>query len=361
MIKVSKLMLVFVVMAIGFGPVRATETAMTNSSSSTPCAEIDNVTFYLTGPVTRFFLRSTHPESGPSVCPCQADFTNCPPPSGQDYEFMEEQKRIYDNGDWVLWAYRLPLWWRPTGMTVTGPLGTLSDAHYIAVSKKIAGVSSWPQFFVIYQDGNTRLIPHPPAGMSCVCFGSSVIVGPVVTGERPLAEISSVTFNASDKSLSLAYVAGGNATLKMAVDRISSSVEVTVNYATDVPYAALRSMYVAENNCDVARVQVRLNATLVLDTPVLVAPDAIGDEFLFYRLISSMHNQSAPDIRILSCGGGSGDGNGDGMLDGRDITGIVKAEVRGGNSGFSYCAYDLNQDGIVTIADELLFVASLLD
>jgi len=86
----------------------------------------------------------------------------------------------WDDGTWVVVAYRLGSFWRPHGMTVKRGSTTFTDAHYIAVSKKVAGEASWPQFLVLYSDGNLRLIPHPPAGRQSVCFGASVIVGTAV-------------------------------------------------------------------------------------------------------------------------------------------------------------------------------------
>ncbi|MCB9857767.1 MAG: hypothetical protein H6818_18950 [Phycisphaerales bacterium] len=301
----SPRMLLVVVVCIGIantGPTSAIETQFDNASAPTLCAEVDNVTFYMTSPVLGFQVTATHPVYGPSTCNCPPNFMDCPPPSGDDFQFPPALPvRLYDNGDWVVWAYRLESWWRPQGMTAIGPDGSMTDAHYIAVSKKIAGAPSWPEFCVIYQDGNMRLIPHPPISLQCVCFGTSVIVGPVTIGDRPYSEISSVIFNASDKSLTLNYVAGGSANISLSVDRTQATADVSVSYSTSVPFGSLRSMYVTETNSDTAFAQILFHGQTVENGPALDVDDTIGDEIFLYRLTSSAHNQSAPDIRIRTC------------------------------------------------------------
>lgn len=272
-----------------------------NRSTSTLCAEEDNINWTLSGTTGRFLLRATHPTYAVTTHYCPTDFRNCPPPSGNDYPFDPAALKLYDDGVWVVWAYRDATWWRPHGMMascVGGP--SLVDAHRIAVSKKITGENSWPQFLVIYQDGNLRLIPHPPVGASSVCFGASVIVGPAEPAQRPLAEIATISFDRADKTLLITYVTGGSARLSMSVDRTEGRVLARVSYPTALPFATFRSMYVSETNCDTAWLAMSRRRALVADVPVL---DGTGlqeaDEFFFYRKITSSHNTSAPDITIL--------------------------------------------------------------
>ena len=105
--------------------------------------------------------------------------------------------------------------------------------------------SEWPRFFVLYMDGNLRLIPHPPEGMARVCFGSSVIVGPAAMSARPIAEIVSVRYLSASKTMEVDYAAGGSAILTLQeVDRTLARVGVTVNYGTVPPFATFRSMFV---------------------------------------------------------------------------------------------------------------------
>ncbi len=184
-----------------------------------------------------------------------------------------------------------------TASRIGGP--SLEDTHYIAVSKKVSGENSWPQFLVLYADGNLRLIPHPPLGHSSVCFGASVIIGPAETSVRPIAEISSVSYQPSNNTLTIAYRQGGSAELNMSVDRTAAVVMVDVNYPTnELPFATFRSMFVDEGNCDTAKVTILDNGFLVSDSNVLDAAQSSGNEFVFYREDPSVHNMSGPDIRI---------------------------------------------------------------
>lgn len=271
-----------------------------NNSTSTLCAEEDNINMPLYGMLTRFVVEASHPEYTITTYECPPNFTNCPPPSGDDYEFTPSQLKLYDDSTWVVWAYRLSHFWRPHGMTASGNGGaSLEDTHYIAVSKKVSGDNSWPQFLVLYSDGNLRLIPHPPVGQSSVCFGASIIVGAAEPSERPIAEISSVNYQSSDNTLNIIYSQGGSAKLNMIVDRTKTTVTIDVNYPTNEhPFATFRSMFVDEGNCDTAKVSVWKDGFTVSDSNVLDVIQSSGDKFVFYREEPSTHNMSAPNIQI---------------------------------------------------------------
>ena len=365
------------------------DTIMTNSSYPTLCAEEDNIDLLLWGDPRIFEIVATHPAYPISDPNCTSNFTNCPPPE-PGYPFEEDQISLYDDGVWVVWAYRLSEWWQPQGMIATAIGGpAMIDAHYIAVSKKITGEESWPQFLVLYQDSNLRLIPHPPVGMEKVCFGSSVIVGPAAPDPdpnrpRPFAPIDQVMFDPATTTLIVEYAAGGTATLSMQVDREQATVGVDVDYLDDppnVPFAHFRSMFVDVGSCDVERVQLLCKESVVLDSGVLEAPTTEGDEFYFYRETVSQHNQSAPDIRILVDTDGDGildrvdncvhalnpnqeDCDGDGVGDVCDCPGDTNCDGRvnltdlaqllgyyGQSSGATYGVGDLDDDDDVDLAD----------
>ncbi|MEW6363161.1 MAG: hypothetical protein AB1714_00830 [Acidobacteriota bacterium] len=134
-----------------------------NNSVATLCAEEDNVNMALRGVSSRFVIEATHPAYAVTTYDCPPNSTNCPPPSGDSYNFTPAQLKLHDDGTWVVWAYRESSFWRPQGMTASSVGGpSLEDTHYLAVSKKLSGEDSWPQFLVLYADGNLRLIPHPP-------------------------------------------------------------------------------------------------------------------------------------------------------------------------------------------------------
>jgi len=268
---------------------------------TTVCAEEDNVNIPIFGDVNEFIIEAAHPNYPVTTYTCLPDFTECNQIAGQDYTFTPETRIMYDDGAWVLVACRESSFWRPRGMSVRveSDSKTFDNAHYIAVSRKVLGEASWPQFLVIYADGNLRLIPHPPGGVPSVCFGASVVVGPAVPSERPWCEISDVTFDTLDKGLLLHYADGGRAKLSLTVDRNAAAVRVSIDYATAfLPFATFRSMFVQEYNCDTALATVYCHENIVGTRNVLEPFVYVGDKFVFSRNLPSVHNMSAPDIII---------------------------------------------------------------
>ena len=186
-------------------------------------------------------------------------------------------------------------------MEVSVDAGTpVTDIHYVRVYRKIAGANEWPQYFVIYMDGNLRLIPHPPVGVTSVCFGSSVIIGPASIALRPIAEITSARYVSASKSMEVLYQTGGSATLDLQeVNRTIARVPITVNYPTStLPFATFRSMFVINGNADVDHVLWRNTSGALHDDPIMTFSGGEGTEWFFYRSSWSQHNTSAPDIRI---------------------------------------------------------------
>ncbi len=209
--------------------------------------------------------------------------------------------KLFDDGQTVVEAVRLEAWWRPRGMDVQVDEGQpVADAHYVRIYRNVAGSNEWPQFFVLYMDGNMRLIPHPPEGRNRVCFGSSVIVGPVEVGARPLAEIDRVTYFSATRTMVVTYRTGDTAVPDLGdVSRAAARVTVAVYYPTDErPFAAFRSMFVAEGNADVDHVQWRDAGGAWHDDAIFDYPGGQATEWLFHRATRSRHNTSAPDIRV---------------------------------------------------------------
>ncbi|OGR05193.1 MAG: hypothetical protein A2511_04325 [Deltaproteobacteria bacterium RIFOXYD12_FULL_50_9] len=274
----------------------------TNQSAATVCAEDDNINIPFTGNVASFAIEAKHPTYSFESDNCTADFTNCSN-SGTTYPFTAATYALYDDHVTVVTAVRLASWWRPTGMSFSVDTGTqYSDIHYIAVSQKITGENSWPQYLVLYMDGNMRLIPQPPAGVNSVCFGSSVIIGPTVEGVRPLAEIDLAHYDSGSKTITVTYKAGSSAVLSIGeVDRDHARVNVSGSYLSDtIPFAVLRSMYVAAGNADVDHVQWIDSLNSSHDDPVMNFISGESSDWLFHRQTRSQHNTSSPDIKITT-------------------------------------------------------------
>ncbi len=272
-----------------------------NRSATTLCAEQDNVNIPLSGRARSFVVEATHPTYPVGTDNCAPDFTNCPDDPGPMYSFTPHVYKLLDDGETVVEAVREASWWRPRGMRARVDGGQEeSEIHYVRVYRRIAGANEWPQFLVLYMDGNMRLIPQPPVGRTSVCFGSSVIIGPTTVGDRPLAEIASLTYRSSSKTVEISYREGGSAILALQqVDRQRARVAVTVNYPTDVkPFATFRSMFVADENADVNRVSWTDADGAQHEAPIMEFPGGEGTMWLCHRTTRSRHNTSAPDIRI---------------------------------------------------------------
>ena len=175
-----------------------------------------------------------------------------------------------------------------------------SDIHYVVLHRKLPDEERWPQFCVLYADGNLRLIPQPPVPGVDVCYGSSVIVGPAAVASRPLAEIASVDYRSSTKELFVTCRDGGSAVLDVGlVNRTNAVVRVTVNYPTDRPFCTFRSMFVTETNSDAALVEWKDLSAITHEDPIVSFSGTVGAEWFFKRETPSAHNLSAPDIRIV--------------------------------------------------------------
>jgi|GEM_PF-335623 len=279
-----------------------------NNSYITPCAEFDNVDIPLFGNITSFDIIATHPTYNVSGdFSCATNFTNCPNPGDPeypdypDYPFPSDTYILFDDGETVIQAVREALWWQPHGMNASVNSNTpVTDIHSIRVSRKIVGANEWPQFFVLYSDGNSRLIPHPPNGSSSVCFASSVIIGSANVAERPIVNISSVRYISSSKTMEVIYRDGGSAILGLSeVNRSMARVKVTVNFSTEkLPFATFRSMYVSDGNADVDHIRWLDVNGVIHNESIMEFQGGEGSEWLFYRSIWSKHNPSGPDMAV---------------------------------------------------------------
>lgn len=271
-----------------------------NASSPTMCAEEDNVQLGVSGPADSFVLEAVHPSYAVGTDSCAAVFDNCTP-GDPGYPFQAATQKLYDDGVTVVEGVRQALWWQPQGMNASADNGTpMTDAHYIRIYQKIKE-GDYRQWFVLYSDGNMRLIPLPkPPLLDDVCFGSSVIVGPAAPADRPIAEIASVNYSSASRSIEVTYESGGSAVIRLEhLDSVVARVGVAVNYPTDtLPFATFRSMYVADGNSDVDHVAWVDDSLVAHDDAVLSFPGGAGTSWDFYRNTRSTHNTSAPDIRL---------------------------------------------------------------
>jgi hypothetical protein len=274
-----------------------------NNSTKTQCAEEDNINIPFFGNIPSFVVEASHPTYEVDTYKCKPNFTNCPPPTGPNYSFTPKVSELFNDGETIVEAVRCETWWRPNGMTASVVNKSMIDAHYIRIYRKVADANEWPQFFVLYMDGNLRLIPQPPEEAHSVCFGSSVIIGATVNtspSSRPIAEITSVVYFPESEVVKVVYKEGGSAIISLKeMNRKKACVQINVNYSIDkLPFACFRSMFVTDGNADVDHVMWKDALGNYHDDAIMAFHGGNGTEWFFYRSTKSCHNPSAPDIHI---------------------------------------------------------------
>lgn len=266
-----------------------------NHSTSTACAEEDNINVPIFAPgFDRWRIVATHPGYCPCVYDgCPADFTNCPPGSAGAPDTCS---KIFDDGLTVVRVCTVGAWWRASSMDVSVNGGGSVSCHYVVLHRKITDASSWPEVLVLYEDANLRIKPHPPVGATDVCYGSSVVVGPATLGSRPYADVEAVQITTGSSSVRLDVVYGGGETaiIDFTVDRTRAIADVV---ATGFPdhVAVFRSMWVVDGNSDVDSVETAGGTEAILTGWT----DLEASAWFFHRQVVSTHNTSAPDIRII--------------------------------------------------------------
>lgn len=269
-----------------------------NWSKTTSCAEEDNINVPLfTNNNFPFSITATHPKYEIVRYTCAADFSgcNCWVLPSNSLANLETCTELYNDGTYIVELCQETNWWLGADMEVHVN-GKIERGHQVVISKKIAQQdTSLPRFFVLYQDGNLRLIPQPPVGVKSVCFGSSVIIGPAeVESKRPFAAIERIVVNIAETCLDISYQSGGSAKVQFMVDSSKARVEVTPSYDPAKPFATFRSMFVSDSVNDVSHIT-------VADTSLPILGDWLvlnSHEWSFERKKTSSHNTSSPDIRI---------------------------------------------------------------
>lgn len=265
-----------------------------NRSYPTTCAEEDNINVPLRGrQISRYEIVATHPRYEIGQDSCSEDFSGC----GQAAPRPQADfcSKMFDDGTNIVETCVVPDWWRPDTMEVIVD-GRLQRGHYLRMYRKLSDADSWPQFLVLYQDGNLRLKPQPPQSLPDTCFGSSIVLGPAKSARRPFVDVLQVNIDIGTLSMDVVYQEGGSAHVDLGVDRTAARAAVQVNYWLKFPFATFRSMFVGDGNSDVDHI-----TTPTTNLPILGDWKRLpASSWLFSRQIRSRHNTSAPDIAVTA-------------------------------------------------------------
>jgi hypothetical protein len=272
-----------------------------NLSTPTLCAETDNVYLKLISPEVRHFtIESVHPNYiGTIVVDRSAfDLHNCPELSAAPI-ISEKPRRvtIFENEQWQLIGLTIPNFWRKTVVPVR--VGDRVETGVQLLQLWTRHQDRAEEVLVLYpQDGYWRARPLPPVNLKWSAYGSSFLIGPVETDQRPFVDIREVVFDPNTRAFRLQFARGGAATLRVDTLDIERQVlDVTLDPpAGDAPFAALRSMFVTEINNDVAHLGWRQKGAPSWErAPIMDFKRASAVEVWAGRLVPSRHNTSAPD------------------------------------------------------------------
>ena len=272
-----------------------------NASEPSLCAEKDNVYVKLTSPeVRRFKVESVHPNYiGTIVVDRSAfDLHNCPDLAAAPI-ITEKPRRvtIFETPDLQLVGLTIPNFWRKNIVPVR--VGDRIETSVQLLQLWVRAQDRAEEVLVLYpQDGYWRARPLPPANLKWSAYGSSFMVGPIEFKERPFVDIREVVFDPVTKAFRLNFTRGGSATLRLeTLDAERQVLDVTLEPVNDLPFAALRSMFVTEVNNDVAHLGWRLKGAQSWErAPIMDFRRASAVEVWAGRLVPSRHNTSAPDM-----------------------------------------------------------------
>ena len=278
-----------------------------NRTMATECAEEDNVNVPIYAPVgttvAHFTIEARHPPYPVLQDNTTPNFTNCDIDPAVDFTFADPLTgEVYNDGETVVVAHRLPGWWRASGMQVSAPdsrssLQSLTDTHFIAVHRRSPD-GDYPQVMVLYADGNLRLKPYAKTGQGDPAFGSSVVIGPAAESDRPLAEIQTLHYLPSLKAFDVQYASGDEARIQLlSSDRESTvlGVDATFSASPSEPFATFRSMFVKPGNADVDSFMWAGLEGTEMNVGITDFANVQSDRFRFLRETISVHNTSAPD------------------------------------------------------------------
>jgi hypothetical protein len=278
-----------------------------NHSVETKCAEVDNVYYTFRAPAAPAIGGFRVEAIGVPYLPLSKDSTA---PDFTDCSFRDEvapgvhadeppPATLYEDDQYILKGFFYPNFWRQTAVPVNAGKVTKDLLRIIQLWKKTA--QGPVEFLVLYpQDGYWRLKTLPPNEMREVAYGSSFLLGPIETSERPFVAYKSVTFDPKAMAFTIEFAKGGTATVTLADIRINhAALDVIFDHVSDAGQgvASLRSMYVSRARSDAAEIRWEAaDSTAPQVSDIIAFKSATAVAVTFGRSVPSQHNTSAPDI-----------------------------------------------------------------
>ena len=289
----------------------AADIAVSVQGRSTPeiCAEKDNVEINLFSPlVRRFRLEAVHPAYIGMIARDRylPDYTSCNIVPGEEFAAGAQRVTFFETPRFWLTGYRLPDFWRPADVPIR--VGQRVERGFHLIQLWMRHRERAEEVLVLYPpDGYWRVRPLPPGDMRWTAYGSSFLIGPVETVERPIVALEEIVFDPEARAFTLRFKRGGSARIALTTideDRIGLDVALDDAMPAGLPLASLRSMYTTEDNADAARIAWRAPDSVGWsESPVMQFRDATASEVWLGRRSASRHNLSAPDMVVKGFAG----------------------------------------------------------
>ncbi|KAK3579227.1 hypothetical protein CHS0354_033296 [Potamilus streckersoni] len=219
-------------------------------------------------------------------------------------QVIDQSLMAYYDGMTIIEVVDMDVWWR---VNETMTLKTLNNGRvfqgvdYFRIYRKIPwSEKDFCQVFVMYQDGNVRLLPITPHGLDWIPFGSSILIGQSDhMAFRPAAPLRHADIDPKELTIQLTYWDGSFLSLKLDITMKETMVIVSdAVYARPLasyPFLTFRSMWVADGNADVDHVGVDGNEP----HHILSGWETLrGTSYAFFRKCISKHNTLSPDLRV---------------------------------------------------------------
>jgi len=273
-----------------------------NNSVPELCAEKDNIELdFYSERLRRMQIKAVHPSyiSMIGTDRYAPDWSSCD--LSHDPKFAAHAKRLtfWETPDFWLTGYTFPSFWRPN--TVPVRVGNRVENGFHLVQLWMSYRERAEEIMVFYPpDGYWRARPLPFEDMRWTAYGSSFLVGPIETQQRPIVAFEEIAFDPETRSFVLKFKRGGWARIRL--DKIDQEhVELDVTYSgampEGAPFASLRSMYAMQTMSDAARVAWRTKrGARWEEAEVFGFPGANVTELWVGRHLPSRHNLSAPDM-----------------------------------------------------------------
>ena len=273
-----------------------------NNSVPELCAEKDNIELDFISPRLRHMqIQAVHPSYINTIVSDRwaPDWSSCD--LSHDPKFFAQARRrtFWETPEFWMTGYTFPSFWRPNDVSIR--VGDTVEKGFHLIQLWMWHRERAEEIMVFYPpDGYWRIRPLPFEDMRWTAYGSSFLVGPVETQERPIVAFEEIIFEPDTRSFILKFKLGGQARVvikNIDQDRLTLDVGFSDAMPGGRPFAALRSMYAMQTMSDAAIVAWRSKRGKGWEeAPVIRFPGASATEVWVGRHLPSRHNLSAPDM-----------------------------------------------------------------